>query len=197
MAMSLLKKFEGGLSFNEIESYTSKARTWYLKELEGLAVNRQALLKDTETRQRARLMPGRMFMFFYDPKHKETLPYYDRFPLVMVVDKVKGHPGFYGLNFHYLDYRKRAILLERLLQYKTNDRFDETTKLRLEYRTLKAAGKLKAYKPCFKHYLPRQTIGRIKEVPAEYWETVLFFPSEQFKKKTKNAVFAESRKAIR
>ena len=82
MAMSLLKKFEGGLSFNEIESYTSKARTWYLKELEGLAVNRQALLKDTETRQRARLMPGRMFMFFYDPKHKETLPYYDRFPLV-------------------------------------------------------------------------------------------------------------------
>ena len=28
---------------------------------------------------------GSMQMFFYDPKTKDTLPYYDRFPLVVVV----------------------------------------------------------------------------------------------------------------
>ena len=28
---------------------------------------------------------GKMYMFFYDPKLRETLPYYDAFPLVIVV----------------------------------------------------------------------------------------------------------------
>ena len=36
MAKSLLSKFEGGLRFNEIESYTSKARTWYFNELKSI-----------------------------------------------------------------------------------------------------------------------------------------------------------------
>ena len=76
---SLLKKFEGGLAFNEIESYTSKARSWYLNELKSLTVNRQTLMRDKELISRGRLLPGRMFMYFYDPKHKDTLPYYDRF----------------------------------------------------------------------------------------------------------------------
>jgi hypothetical protein len=39
---------------------------------------------------------GSMQMFFYDPKTKETLPYYDTFPLVVVVGPAEG--GFYGLN---------------------------------------------------------------------------------------------------
>jgi hypothetical protein len=192
---SLLKKFEGGLAFNEIEAYTSKARTWYLNELKSLTVNRQTLMRDKELISRGRLLPGRMFMYVYDPKHKDTLPYYDRFPLVMVVEKADG-PGFYGLNFHYLDYRKRAILLQKLLDYSNNKKFDETTRLRLTYKTLKAASKLSAFKPCFKRYLPSQTRSVLKEVPAEYWETILFFPSEQFKKANKQTVFADSRRMM-
>ena len=196
MAVSLLKKFEGGLAFNEIESYTSKARSWYLNELSTMRVNRQAVLKDPELIKKSRLLPGRMFMYFYDPKHKETLPYYDRFPLVMVVEKAKGKPGFYGLNFHYLDYRKRAILMERLLSYSNNKKYDESTRLRLSYKLLKNVSKLKAFAPCFKHYLPSQIKTPLKLVPAEYWETALFFPSEQFKKATKQDVFRQSRGQI-
>ena len=196
MAVSFLKKFLGGLSYNEIESYTSKARTWYLKELQGLVMNRQRILRDNETIKKSRLLPGRMFMFIYDPKHKDTLPYYDRFPLVMVVEKVKGHPGFYGLNLHYLDYRTRGILLGKLLEFANNKKFDETTRLQLSYNMLKSAGKLSAFKPCFKHYLPGQIQSQIKLVPAEYWETASFFPSEQFKKASKKQVFSDSRRMI-
>jgi len=192
---SLLKKFEGGLSYNEIKSFTAKARSWYIDELQNIKVGSRKLFNDDETRSRGRLLPGRLFMFFYDPKHKDTLPYYDRFPLVMVVDKAPGG-GFYGLNFHYLDYRKRAILMERLLQYKNNNKFDETTKLKLNYQLLKGSAKLKAFKPCFKHYIPSQFRSQFREVPAEYWETVLFFPSEQFKKASKQTVFSDSRKGI-
>jgi hypothetical protein len=34
------------------------------------------------------------------------------------------------------------------------------------------------------------------EVPASEWETVLFMPSENFKKKNKNQVWTDSRKMI-
>ena len=193
---SLLKKYEGGLAFNEIEAYTSKARTWYFNELKNMQVNRQKLLKDSETVKKSRVLPGRMFMFFYDPKHKATLPYYDRFPLILMVESASPKKGFYGLNFHYLDYRKRAILLSRLLKYANNKKYDETTRLRLSYKLLKNASRLAAFKPCFKHYLPSQIKSHIKLVPAEYWETALFFPSEQFKKETKATVFSKSRGMI-
>ena len=192
MAKSLLSKFEGGLRFNEIESYTSKARTWYMNELKSMRVNRQALLRDSETIKKSRPLPGRMFMFFYEPKHKDTLPYYDQFPLIIMVESAKPKKGFYGLNFHYLDYRKRAILLSRLLQYSNNKKYDESTRLRLSYNLLKGASRLDAFKPCFKHYLPGQIRGQVKMVPADYWETALFFPSEQFKKETKTSVFSEA-----
>jgi len=195
MADSLLKKFEGGLSYNEIRSFTAKARSWYMDELKDIKVPSRKLFNDPEARGRGRLLPGRLFMFFYDPKYKDTLPYYDRFPLVMVVDKAPG-AGFYGLNFHYLDYRRRAILMERLLQYKNNNAFDQSTRLRLSYDMLKKASKLRTFKPCFKHYLPGQVRSQVREIPAEYWETVLFFPSEQFKKASKQSVFADSRKVI-
>ena len=196
MAKSLLKKFEGGLSYNEIESYTSKARTWYLNELKTMRINRQALLRDPETIKKSRALPGRMFMFFYDAKHKATLPYYDRFPLILMVESASPKKGFYGLNFHYLDYRKRAILLSRLLQYSNNKKYDESTRLRLSYKLLKGASRLEAFKPCFKHYLPSQIKSQIKMVPADYWETALFFPSEQFKGASKSSVFSDSRRQI-
>ena len=47
-----------------------------------------------------RLSAGRMSMFFYDPKFKNRLPYYDTFPLVLPLETMRG--GFIGLNFHYL-----------------------------------------------------------------------------------------------
>ena len=43
---------------------------------------------------------GKLNMFFYDPKFKKTLPYYDTFPLVLPLEAYSD--GFLGINFHYL-----------------------------------------------------------------------------------------------
>ena len=43
---------------------------------------------------------GRLNMFFYDPKFKKTLPYYDTFPLVLPLEPYSD--GFLGINLHYL-----------------------------------------------------------------------------------------------
>ena len=43
---------------------------------------------------------GNMYFFRYDPKFKSVLPMYDKYPLVIVIERYND--GFLGLNMHYL-----------------------------------------------------------------------------------------------
>jgi len=195
MALSFTNKLEKQANAAGVERNTKESLKWFqskLKEMSG--ISRQKLLKDDKFKIRASPLPGRMFHFFYDPKGKKTLPYYDRFPLIFLVEKAKG--GFYGLNLHYLPHKHRAIFFDRLTQLSTNKKYDETTRIRMSYELLKGAAKLTMYKPCFKHYLTNHVKSNIVEIPASEWETVLFMPTENFKKKTKDQVWQESRKMI-
>ena len=77
---------------------------------------------------------GSMQMFFYDPKHKETLPYYDRFPpLSIILKPAKG--GFLGLNLHYLPPILRAQFLDALMDNVTSKK-SEDAKFQLTTRLL-------------------------------------------------------------
>jgi hypothetical protein len=195
MALSFTNKLEKQANAAGVERNTKESLKWFqskLKEMSG--ISRQKLLKDDKFKIRASPLPGRMFHFFYDPKGKKTLPYYDRFPLIFLVEKAKG--GFYGLNLHYLPHKHRAIFFDRLTQLSTNKKYDETTRIRMSYELLKGAAKLTMYKPCFKHYLTNHVKSNIVEIPADNWEQVLFLPTENFKKKTKDQVWQESRKMI-
>ena len=78
---------------------------------------------------------GRMNMFFYDPKGRKTLPYYDTFPLVLPIERYPD--GFLGINLHYLPMKLRLQLLDRLVDYSNNTNFDESTKLTVDYNKLK------------------------------------------------------------
>ena len=78
---------------------------------------------------------GRMNMFFYDPKHKKKLPYYDTFPLVIPIERYND--GFLGINFHYLPIPLRINLLDRLVDFSNNTKFDESTVLNVDYSKLK------------------------------------------------------------
>ena len=178
-----------------IQAGTPEARKWFANKLKEVKkVNRQELLReyDKVNNLGRAAMYGRMFMYFYNPKGKKDLPYYDRFPLIFLVEKAKG--GFYGLNMHYLPPNLRAIFFDRLTSYNNNKKYDETTRLRLKYQTMKSASKLKYFKPCFKHYLNEHVASRIVEVPSIEWSSVMFLPSELFVKKGKSTVWKESRK---
>ena len=171
---------------------STESLKWYQNALKSMmGLNRKELLAEFD---KSKPLSGRMFMYFYDPKHKKTLPYYDRFPLIFMVEKAKG--GFYGLNLHYLPHKERAIFFDRLLDYTNNKRYDESTRLRLKYDLLKGSSKLKYFAPCFKHYLTKHVKSKIVEVPADQWEQVLFMPSESFQKASKNSVWQESKKQV-
>lgn len=155
--------------------------------------------KQLVTKQSDRLVTsltvGRMYLFMYDPKMKDDLPYYDRFPLVFPFRRVNG--GFYGINLHYLPHMLRAKLMDNLYSLANNKNNDDTTKLRLSYALLNNASKFRYFKPCVKHYLNSHVKTRFLWVPADQWETALFLPLERFVGATKQQVWRDSRKMVK
>ena len=190
MASTYLDKLNKKAFAAGIERNTDDSLKWFQNQLKDIkSVNRQGLLNEFDARKP---LSGRMFCYFYDPKHKKTLPYYDRFPLIFMVEKAEG--GFYGLNLHYLPHKYRAIFFDRLTDLTNNKKYDKTTRIRLKYELLKKSSKFKYFQPCFKHYLTKHVKSKIVEVPSQHWESVLFMPTEQFKKASKNTVWRESKK---
>ena len=175
---------------------TAQSREWFMKKSQELSnVNRNLLMKENPIILKNRTIIGSMFMFFYQPKHKDTLPYYDSFPLVIVLKPAEG--GFLGLNLHYLPPVLRAKFLDSLLEYTNNDRFDETTKFSLTYNLLERAAKMKYFKPCIKHYLTDHVRSRFAMVEAPEWEIATFLPVADFQKARAQTVWKESREKIR
>ena len=171
---------------------TAESRKWFrqrAKELRG--VNRKELMGELPS---GGSVVGTMQMFFYNPKTKDTLPYYDKFPLVVVVGPAKG--GFYGLNLHYLPPFLRAKLLGGLMDIATS-KTSPSAKFEISYGTLKAASNQSAYKPCFKHYLASNVASGFAKVPAPEWEIATFLPIAQFAKiPNPLKAYADSRKMI-
>ena len=194
MADSFFEKLQLQAFRAGVQPRSDESQKWFRNKLKNIGqVNRQKLLRDSALQRVARPRMGDMYMFFYDPKHKETLPYYDTFPLIIMVERAPG--GFYGLNMHYLPPVLRAKLFDALA--KSDERYDENTRFRARYRLLQSVRKLKYFKPCFKHYLTKHVEGRISKVEAPEWEIALFMPTQRFKKATATQVYADSRKAYR
>jgi len=168
---------------------------WFRRKAQSMGrVDRRQLMNQDPVELRNRGILGNMYMYFYDPKTKDTLPYYDSFPLTIVVGPAAG--GFYGLNLHYLPPVLRARMLDGLMDITNNKSYDETTKFQIRYNMLQRTSKLKYFKPCFKHYLNEHVRSRFALVPAPEWEIATFLPTADFQKSSKATVYRDSRKMI-
>ena len=193
---SLLYRLEQEAFRAGIQARTDEARDWFRAKVKQLGkINRQQLLQDEALIRKSRTMMGHMYMYYYDPKHRETLPYYDAFPLTIMIERAPG--GFYGLNLHYLKPNTRAIFLDKLTDTLNNDKYDETTRFRARYNLLSSVRKFKEFQPCFKHYLSSQIDSKIVLVQPPEWEIAIFLPTEQFVKAKKTQVWQKSAKIIR
>jgi len=198
MATYIFQKISQEGKAEGIEAVTIDARDWFRDRAQDVSnVNVQR-----EMRNRARLQNkiveldiGRMYMFFYDPKNKEKLPYYDRFPLVFIMERYKD--GFLGLNLHYLPPVFRARLMDALYTIERNDAQRESKKLRMSYGLLNKISKYKYFRPCVKRYLTNHIRSRFLYIPAEEWDIALMLPTERFRKKQKQAIWTESKQKIR
>lgn len=170
-----------------------EALNWLRMQYESLRpadVMPKEFIKNIDRFRRTPLI-GRLYMFLYNPKTIDTLPYFDRFPLVFPLRRVAG--GFYGINLHYLAPRYRAFLMDSLYSTISDTNFDEMTRLRINYNILNAASKYRWFKPCLKHYLNNHMSSRLIYIDPKEWNLALFVPSEQFRGDTKRNVWQESK----
>lgn len=196
-----------GIRSGQIPARTSKAREWYRQQAQNISkggektgVTGATLIRSAQSLERERLRSeikffGEMYTFAYDAKHKDTLPYYDMFPLIFPINKAEG--GFLGINFHYLPPMMRAELMDALYGITTNKRYDETTRLRISYSVLNSAAKYRFFKPAIKHYLTSQVKSRFVNINSSEWDIALFLPTAKFVGASKQKVYADSRKIIR
>ena len=172
---------------------SDKSLAWYQTQVKALAA---AATKPNKLMQNApdlttRIMPGNLYMFFYDAKLKDKLPYYDMFPLVLPFRKVPG--GFYGINLHYLPYGLRFKLLGALQEYALDNTMSEDNRVRVTWATLLTMSRVAPVKACVKHYLDGQVQSRFLNIKYPDWVTASLLPVERFVGASKQQVWQDSR----
>ena len=151
---------------------------WWLGKARTAAGYRKNLIKNDE-RGRDGAVIGKMYFFVYDPKYKDTLPMYDRFPLVFPIEPYNN--GFLGLNLHYLSPSERAWLLNKLKEFRTSTKLTKSTRLKLSYDILSTTKKLASTsRPCIKRYLFSHVRSKFIEMTPDEWDKAINLPVAQF-----------------
>ena len=117
---------------------------------------------------------GVMNLFGYDPKLKQVLPLYDRFPLIFPIEPAKG--GFYGINFHYLQPGARVAFLRQLQRFATDKNNDKNTR----YNIGELSGRY--FKKTIKRYLFSQVRTSFLNITADEMAIAIFLPVARFEK---------------
>ena len=101
---------------------------------------------------------GQLFMFTYNPI-TQTLPFYDAYPLVYVIELKQD--GFLGCNLHYVELRRRDELAKSLLNNSAQGAVAVPSRTLHKYR-----------------YSGVQ--GMIYKIPEKEWSGVAQLPTERF-----------------
>ena len=167
-----------------------RSTAWYKEKIKEFGKpSAQNLIRDGKRNNKP--FYGKLNMFFYDPKFKKTLPYYDVFPLVLPLEIYSD--GFLGINLHYLPIPLRIKLLDKLVDYSNNTKFDESTKLMVDYKKLK---RIDLIKPTIHKYLAGQTKSQFRRIDADEFTIATLLPVQRFKKASDREVWKESRSMI-
>ena len=145
---------------------------------------------------------GRMFAFHYDAKHKDTLPVWDSFPLVMffgvfVGDGVYGENGIVyaqGINFHYLPMPLRLKLFTTLIKYNNDTSLRDKAKLKITWQILKSFSQSDLAKHAVKTYRADHMKSQLIEISPKFWEIVLFMQLQKFEKGSNSLAWKGSKK---
>jgi len=176
----------------KLQTMSKQAIAWLHDKVDELRnVNRIAPKIGAELdRQTKRITLGKMYFFYYDPKTKGSLPYYDTFPLVIMLEKYSD--GFLGLNLHYLPIQYRIKFMQKLMPLASLDDNDDIRRMRVTYELLSEARRFKAFEPCLKRYLYSHLRSKILIVKPNEWDVAAMLPVHQFKKAKAKTVWKDS-----
>lgn len=184
----------------QLPNRTVQARNWFRAQSSKIAMSPNALMAQDRSAMVSVPMIGQLYLFAYDPKTKDKLPYYDRYPLVFPFDSVRtggrvggtSSQGFMGLNMHYLPLRLRARLMDALYTVISDNNYNERTHLQISYKLLSSVTRYRFYKPCIKQYLFSNVRTRYFRIDPTSWDIALFMPLERFVGASAGAVHRDS-----
>jgi len=183
---------------------TAKAVRWYSQKISQLnpsTYRPSRLMEGTPSglgalQSKFGFLPGDFYLYFYDPKTKDKLPYYDIFPLVMPFDIATNKEGiidgFVGINFHYLPPMLRMKLFAAVKEHTNNDRFDDKTRVMLTWNTLRHAAAFPGILSCVKRYLFSHIQSSLLKINPFDWKTAIMLPVQQFQKTSTQTVWRHS-----
>ena len=192
-----------GIKQGMVPGLEKKAREWYRKEAAKVKVTGdpiRTVYKIEPHMKRPKPMVGFMYQFEYDAKHKATLPYWDRCPLVFPYQFHKNKQGqamMTGINLHYLNRPMRARLMDALHGAAMNKKYNDNQRLRISYDILSASAKYRWFEPTVHTYLLNRVRSPFYKVGGEHWDIALFLPTERFVKAPKTKVWADSAVQVR
>ena len=133
---------------------------------------------------------GRMYLFQYDAKWKDILPYWDVWPLIFPFDYAPN--GFYGINLHYLPPNDRINLMLRLIKSAGAARkLDENYRLKLSYQIITG---FKPARACIKRYLFSHEQGKgLYGIKGEDWSYAASLPLQRFQGASAGTVWRQSK----
>ncbi|UOX40524.1 DNA end protector [Aeromonas phage GomatiRiver_11] len=172
-AMALINDFRGSLrarAKDTAAANNTKSQKWFDN------VAKKAIRGHTVSKPKV----GRLYTFAYDAKYKDTLPYWDRFPLIVFlgVGSSSNGPLLYGLNLHYIPPAARQSFLEELLKnYANTERLTNKTALKINWSKVKG---MRGSDVMIKSYLPGHLKGSMLEVKPSDWVNVIYMPLQQF-----------------
>lgn len=173
---------------------TTNSWSWFMRNVRDLATSKGvkplALMGDNQVHQTTRIMPGYFYQFFYDPKYKEDLPFYDTFPLAIPFNATGTH--FTCLNVHYLYPKVRLTLLSRLLDFASDDTLSDKMKINMSWKLISNAAKFPMIAPCVKMYLKSHVKSKFLKIPPADYYSAIFLPSEKFQKASAQEVWKKS-----
>jgi len=190
----LLSTLARAIAKGEVKGRARRSAQWFQDKLKGLKGEARNRFSSTNPDKFYRESPdkiapmglkrraqfGDLFCYHYDPKYKKTLPYYDAFPLIMLIGSDKD--TFLGCNFHYLNPRFRAILLDKL-----------TAKMSGGIPNWSKLSKIREIAPTVKRYRFDHIDKKVIQIKEDEKEMAIFLPLERFRKSTKSSVWSDSK----
>jgi len=176
----------------ELQTMSRQSFKWLMNKVTSLkSINRvPGTIKKEDFREVTRFALGGLYFFQYLPKGRDELPYYDTFPLVLILEKYSD--GFLGLNLHYLPLKYRVAFMDKLMEYAQLNDDNDIRRIKITYDILNASRRFSEFKPCIKRYLHSHIKSRILAVMPNEWDVAIFLPIQQFKKAPVNEVWQDS-----
>ena len=176
---SFLSKVSDAVRSGTVGKEVKRSAQWFQDKIKGLkgtvkhrfsSTNAAKFYRESEIKiqpavLKRRVGYGDLFCYYYNPKYKKTLPYYDMFPMIMLLSAEKE--TFLGINFHYLRPKWRAFLLDRATA-KIGAGLPRWSKLR----------QITQLAPTIKRYRFDHIMKKIIPIEEDDQEIAIFLPTE-------------------